>query len=151
LETSNSWLWSRVSARVVTGAAGGAVGWWLGSRMGYPTTISAALAAGSVLALSVVDTLKGYALLDWLRAPEIDAPPLPGLWGEVAHRVYRVLRLKDRDIEHERQRLNQFLSGIEASPNGVMLLDATEHITWISSVAADHFGLDPQRDLAQRG
>lgn len=150
METSNSWLLSRVSARVATGAAGGAVGWWLGSRMGYPTTISVALAAGSVLALSVVDTLKGYALLDWLRAPEIDAPPLPGLWGEVAHRVYRVLRLKDREIEHERLRLNQFLSGIEASPNGVMLLDATEHITWISSVAADHFGLDPQRDLAQR-
>jgi two-component system phosphate regulon sensor histidine kinase PhoR len=150
LETSNSWLLTRVSARVVTGAAGGAVGWWIGSRVGYPTTMSAALAAGAVLALSVVDTLKGYALLDWLRAPEIEPRPLPGLWGEVAHRVFRVLRLKDREVEHERQRLNQFLSGIEASPNGVMLLDATEHITWISSVAADHFGLDPQRDLAQR-
>jgi two-component system phosphate regulon sensor histidine kinase PhoR len=31
-----------------------------------------------------------------------------------------------------------------------MLLDAADHITWISTSAANHFGLDPQRDLQQR-
>lgn len=150
METSKSWLWSRVSVRVTTGVIGGVVGWWFGLRWGHPTMVALLGAAGSVLSLTVVDTLKGSSLLDWLRTPEADPPDLPGLWGEVAHRVHRVLRLRDRELAAERGRLEQFLSGIDASPNGVMLLDSSEHITWISAVAASHFGLDPARDLAQR-
>ena len=42
------------------------------------------------------------------------------------------------------------MSAIEASPNGVLLLDAEDQIVWCNSVAADHFGLDPQRDRRQR-
>jgi two-component system phosphate regulon sensor histidine kinase PhoR len=150
VESSTSLLWSRVSARVVTGGVAGGLGWWLGRRIGYPVMTGMTAAALGVLILSVIDTLKGYQLLDWLRTPEADPPLLPGLWGEVAHRIHRVLRSREQDILAERQRLAQFLSGIEASPNGVMLIDATEHITWISTAAASHFGLDPVRDLAQR-
>ena len=122
----------------------------MGNRWGYPASVSLIMGGGAVLSLSVADTLKGYQLLDWLRTPEADPPDLPGLWGEAAHRVHRVLRRKEAEIVHERERLDQFLSGIEASPNGVMLLDATDHITWISSAAASHFGLEPTRDIAQR-
>ena len=150
METSKSWLWSRVTARIATGLLGGGLGWWMGSRWGYPASVSLMMGGGAVLSLSVADTLKGYQLLDWLRAPDVEPPALPGLWGEAGQRVYRVLRRKDADIQSERERLDQFLSGIEASPNGLMLLDATEHITWISTVAASHFGLEPARDLAQR-
>ena len=67
-----------------------------------------------------------------------------------APREVRIFVSSPGDVMAERQRLAQFLSGIEASPNGVMLIDATEHITWISTAAASHFGLDPVRDLAQR-
>jgi two-component system phosphate regulon sensor histidine kinase PhoR len=102
------------------------------------------------LAVSVHDTLKGHAVLDWLRAPEATLPELPGLWGEVAHRIQRVLLQRDTLVAQERARLDQFLSAIEASPNGVMLLDRSDHITWVSAAAADHFGLNPQRDLQQR-
>ena len=150
MDTTNSWLWSRVSARLVTATAGGSFGWWLGAHWGYPASVGLVGAAAAVMSLSVVDTLKGHELLDWLRTPEVDPPKLPGLWGEVAHRIYRVLHQRDVLLADERRRLAQFLSGIQASPNGVILLDEHEHITWISTVAADHFGLDPVRDLQQR-
>lgn len=150
IDTSNSWLLSRVSTRVLTGALGASVGWWIGHHLGYPARMAIGGAALAVVGLSVLDTLKGYRLLDWLRNPEADPPALPGLWGEVSHRVHRVLRQRERETANERERLSQFLSGIDASPNGVMLLDASEHITWISRTAASHFGLDPVRDLAQR-
>lgn len=150
METSKSWLWSRVSARFVTGAGCGLLGWWIGMGWGHPTMTALLVATAGVMGLSVLDTLKGSSLLDWLRTPEMEPPVLPGLWGEVAHRVHRVLRARDRELASERGRLEQFLSGIDASPNGVMLLDASEHITWISAVAAAHFELDPSRDLAQR-
>lgn len=150
VERPYSWLWSRVSLRVVMAVSGGAVGYWLGQRVGHPALLALLGAAAAVLCLTVVDTLKGYQVLDWLRTPEANAPDMPGLWGEVAHRVQRVVRQRDQLIAEERRRLDQFLSGIQASPNGVILLDDTEHITWISTVAADHFGLDPTRDLYQR-
>jgi two-component system phosphate regulon sensor histidine kinase PhoR len=106
--------------------------------------------ATAVLGLSISDTLKGYRLLDWLRTPESAAPELGGLWGEVAHRVQRVIHVRNEQIAEEQGRLAQLLSAIEASPNGMLLLDASDHITWISAAAADHFGLNPQRDLLQR-
>ena len=150
MDSSNSWLLSRVGVRLLTASAGGLLGWWSGLRLGFPVTLGVAGAATAVMGLSVTDTLKGHHLLDWLRTPEAQPPKLPGLWGEVAHRVQRVVLIRDQQIADERARLDQFLSAIEASPNGVMLLNEAEHITWISSAAADHFGLHPQRDLLQR-
>ncbi|MDE2401667.1 MAG: phosphate regulon sensor histidine kinase PhoR [Burkholderiales bacterium] len=141
---------SRVSTRLATAMAGAGLGWWIGARIGHPAPAALLGAAVAVLSLSVLDTLKGHQLLDWLRTPEAEAPKLPGLWGEVAHRIQRVLRQRDLLLADERRRLDQLLSGIQASPNGVLLLNDSDHITWISKVAADHFGLDPNRDLMQR-
>lgn len=150
VDTSTSWLLSRVSTRLITALVGALVGWWIGKALGHPTVFALLSAALSVLGLSIFDTLKGYRLLDWLRTPESDAPEMPGLWGEVTHRVQRVLRQRDLLLAQEQRRLDHLLQGIQASPNGVILLNETDHITWISTVAADHFGLDPQRDLLQR-
>lgn len=150
MDSSNSWLISRVAVRLAVGMAGGLAGYWIGQHMGYPVAAGAAAASSAVLLLSVSDTLHGHALLDWLRNPESAGPKLPGIWGELSHRVERLLRARDADIAHERGELQQFLSAIEASPNGVMLLDETDHLTWISPAAADHFGLNRHRDLQQR-
>jgi two-component system, OmpR family, phosphate regulon sensor histidine kinase PhoR len=134
----------------MTGTLAGGLGWWVGLSLGYPVLTGLVAGTLAVLSVSVFDTLKGYRLMDWLRNPESEPPALRGLWGEVAHRVNRVLRARESETDQERMRLAQFLSAIEASPNGVMLIDQSEHITWISVVAASHFGLDPRRDLAQR-
>lgn len=150
MDSSNSWLLSRILVRVVAGVLGGGVGYWVGFHLGYPVAWGISCGAAAVLALSVSDTLKGHELLDWLRAPEQASPRLVGIWAEVAHRVQRLMRMNREAVEAERERLDQFLSAIEASPNGVLLLDATDHITWVSAAAADHFGLNRQRDLQQR-
>ena len=101
--------------------------------------------------IAVRDTLHGYRLIEWLRgSQEGQAPRDAGLWGELGYRIERSIRLRERAADNERDRLTQFLSAIEASPNGVMLLDAGDQIEWCNSLAADHFGLDPQRDRRQR-
>jgi len=100
---------------------------------------------------AVRDTLRGYRLIQWLRGSQEDvAPRDAGLWGELAYRVERSIRLRDQVAAQERDRLTQFLSAMEASPNGVMLLDSGDQIEWCNSLAADHFGLDPRRDRRQR-
>jgi two-component system, OmpR family, phosphate regulon sensor histidine kinase PhoR len=90
-------------------------------------------------------------LMDWLGGP-LDGPPPDdsGSYGELAYRVQRALRSREQETAAERERLAQFLSAIEASPNGVVLLDEADGIRWLNRTAAVHFGLDPQRDLGQR-
>jgi two-component system phosphate regulon sensor histidine kinase PhoR len=96
------------------------------------------------------DAYKGSRLRAWLRSDaQGSAPAEVGHWGEIAYLMDKVLRRREQSIQHEQQRLTQFLAAVEASPIGVMLLDAGHHITWCSRAAANHLGLDPKRDLAQ--
>lgn len=104
-----------------------------------------------VVLMLLVDAVRGNRLLNWLRGNQQDnAPRDTGLWGELGYRVERAMRDRDRAVTRGRLELEQFLSAIEASPNGVLMLDAHEHIIWCNGAAADHFALDPQRDLQQR-
>ncbi len=127
--------------------AGGLAGGLLGSAV-------AGGLAGGVLAVVLVvlfDAWRGSLLMRWLRgSQEGTAPRDTGFWGELAYRIERALRLRERDIVAEQVRLRQFISAIDASPNGVLMLDEHDQITWCNAVAADHFGLDPARDLRQR-
>lgn len=109
--------------------------------------------------LAIVITAGGLVLLeiwrirtvlDWLRSSSSPAPMTLGYWGDLVYRIGRVVEIGRQESERERERLREFLGAIEASPNGVLLLDAGERIVWLNAQAADHFGLHPQRDLRQR-
>jgi len=114
----------------------------------WPVAIGAV--AGAFVASSI-DIWRGARLMRWLRAPgEGAAPLLKGQWGEAGDRMERALRDSARRLAEEQQRMSRLLQAIEASPIGVMLIDAGEQIVWCSRVAADHMGLDPTRDLRQR-
>jgi len=113
-----------------------------------------AMVLGGLLAMGSLvlrDSLRGQGLMNWLRGPlQAPAPRDSGFWGELAYRTEKALRTRDLALRQEQEQLSQFLSAIEASPNGVMMLDGTDQIEWCNSVAAEHFGLDPQRDRRQR-
>ena len=143
------WLLPRIAAVSVATLAGGLVGSVI---PGHTVPLFGAL-LGFAFALGVIalrDTLRGYRLIAWLRGSQEGAAPRDaGLWGELAYRIERSIRLRELRAVQGQEKLTQFLSAIEASPNGVMLLDAGGQIEWCNSVAADHFGLDPQRDRRQ--
>jgi two-component system phosphate regulon sensor histidine kinase PhoR len=122
----------------------------VGHYTSFPVTLAVVGCAAALIIQSTVDTWRGQLLLEWLRAPDMTPPSISSIWGEIAYRVQRLLQLREHAVELERARLADFLSAIEVSPNGVMLLDAADHISWVSASAANHFGLDPQRDLQQR-
>lgn len=146
-----SWLLTRIVAALAALAAGSAIGWAIGVVLHAPGSGAAVGGAAGVALVALLDTLRGHRLMHWLRGTqEGDAPRDTGFWGELGYRVERGMRARERSAAEERQRIEQFLSAIEASPNGVLMLDADERITWCNSVAADHFGLDPVRDRAQR-
>lgn len=97
-----------------------------------------------------LDLIRGLSVLHWLQSEgTLDIPTRWGLWGHVTDRMRRLLRQRDRDNQASAQRLQQFLSAIQASPNGVLLLDAEDRIEWCNEMAAQHLGIQMSRDLAQ--
>jgi two-component system phosphate regulon sensor histidine kinase PhoR len=136
--------------------AGAALGWIVGNLVGagaWGELVGAVLGVGLV---AVVDAMRAERLLQWLRITQTQsnaqAQPAPrdaGFWGEMAYRVEKAQRRREQETAAERDRLRQFLEAIEASPNGVLLLNADGRIEWCNARAADHFGLDPARDQRQ--
>ena len=127
-------------------SAGGLLGWWLGQDRGA----QAGLVAGA-LAWLVADSVRAAAFLKWLRRGDgVATPSVRGLWGEAAERAQRALRLREAQAQDAQRRLQEFLAAIQASPNGVVLLDAQGRIEWCNQTAADQFGFDLQRDLMQQ-
>lgn len=94
--------------------------------------------------------MRASRVLTWLRNGDLSAAPqLAGVWGEATDRTRRLLRQHIQNIQASEKRLEDFLSAIQASPNGVLLLDAKGQIEWCNLTAANHFGLDAQSDVEQ--
>jgi two-component system phosphate regulon sensor histidine kinase PhoR len=113
--------------------------------------LAAALAALSfVLAWVALQLHRAHRLERWLRDP--DSQPLQalgGLWGDISDRLRRLLIQRERQVQEHRERLQYFLRALQASPNGVTLLDAQGRIEWCNATASAHLGFDLQRDHLQ--
>ena len=125
--------------------AGGGLGWWQGGPWGV--ALGAAIAAW---AWFIWDLLRGARVLRWLRTGDLsNAPVMRGMWGEAADRARRLLRLQAQEVQGSQNRLQEILAALQATPNGVVLLDAQGHIEWCNQMAASQFGFDAQRDVMQ--
>ena len=133
----------------------------LGASLGWALAGKDGVAAGLALAAFawlLLDTWRLSRFLTWLRAeqnaevpgvPAGQSPALGGVWGEIVDRSRRLLKNRDRQYQDSQARLNEFLSALQASPNGVVLLDSDARIEWCNQTAAQHFGFDSKRDVMQ--
>jgi two-component system phosphate regulon sensor histidine kinase PhoR len=132
---------------------GAALGYFWGGAKNA-VTAWASLLSGALLAGMlwwVLDALRGFRVVSWLRQGDLSsAPETVGLWGEVVDRTRRLLSDRDRALVVSDQRLQDFLLAIQASPNGVMLLDDQSQIEWCNQTAAKQLGINVERDLMQR-
>ena len=72
-----------------------------------------------------------------------------GVWGEIAERARKLLRVREQQTQQAEERLKEFLAAIQASPNGVILIDDQGRIEWCNQTAALHLDIDAERDLQQ--
>lgn len=127
----------------------GLLGWWLDAYWpgGHAVPIGLVLAA-SIWVL--FDSARAGKFLNWLRlGGGAEGGSVSGVWGDITTRVRRALRERERQTLECQARLHDFLSALQVSPNGVMLLDGEARIEWCNQTSAAHFGLDLQRDLMQ--
>ena len=73
-----------------------------------------------------------------------------GIWREIFYlfqKNTKKWRGKVADVERQQDR---FIQAIQASPNGILMLDELDQIEWCNRVSERHFGLDSKRDLRQK-
>jgi two-component system, OmpR family, phosphate regulon sensor histidine kinase PhoR len=149
-----SWLIPRFGLVLVAALVGALAGAQTAAATAEQSALGAALAAAAAAgAILIVDGIRLSRFSRWLRrggpSGTARAPGASGLWGDLAYRVQRGFHQRDLATEQARAQLAQLMNAIEASPNGVLLLDPQDQIEWCSAVAADHLGLDPVRDVGQ--
>ena len=124
---------------------GAALGWWHTGAWG---SIAGALIATWVWFLR--DAWRATQVTRWLETGALtDGPVLHGGWGELADRTRRLLRKQERLAQESQDRLQEILAALQATPSGVVLLDAQGRIEWCNQMAASHFGIDAERDVLQ--
>lgn len=101
-----------------------------------------------------LDALYGSRLVVWLRNEAAgqahpDANFGGGIWKELAERIRKQIRAKNNALKESETRLQDFLEALQASPNGVVLLDEEGRMEWFNQTAATHFGFEVHRDEMQ--
>jgi two-component system phosphate regulon sensor histidine kinase PhoR len=100
--------------------------------------------------LYAVDVWRGKKFRRWLNSDDLNQDAdLPGIWGDASDRIRRLLKTKESLRLASEDSLRQFLAAIQASPNGVLLLDQESRIQWCNQTAAKQLGIDPHLDSQQ--
>ncbi len=86
----------------------------------------------------------------WLRSPSEDTEGVTSQpWREVSERILRLRRDHKQQIQASDDRIHHFFEAIQASPNGVVLLDEQGRIEWCNLMGAEHWSIDLHRDHQQ--
>ena len=129
----------RIAALALAAALAGAV---------FGASAAAWIACGLLLAMLFSHTAQLARLQRWLKAPEKrDIPDAWGAWGNVFVDLYRMLRRERKARARIEADLEVFSQAAEASPDGLVFLDAEDHIVWCNRVAEQHLGLRGERDI----
>ena len=126
---------------------------WLLALWLAPQVASGAALVGAILGSYLWllrDLRQETTLLVWLRKGDLQIDvKLAGVWRQIYERVRKHLRERERAAKDSDDRLKDFLDALQASPNGVVLLDANGAIEWFNQTASVHYGFEPGRDLMQ--
>ena len=114
--------------------------------------LPAALVFGFGMLLRLYIHLRNLvALQKWLTNPDVmTLPDGSGLWEETFSRLNKMMRTRRKEREQYATALQQMEQATSALPEGVVILDKSDHIEWCNPLAEKHFGLDGARDHGQQ-
>ena len=88
--------------------------------------------------------------LKWLDAGLDDPPPDAfGLWAEVLSRLYQQRRETREAAREAATHVEEYERSVQALPDGIVILDANQHIRWSNAAAQRLIGLQDPEDRGQ--
>jgi len=110
--------------------------------------LTAAVTLGLLLAYQLWHSSKLSSLL--LSQNYVQSPKAFGTWEEIYYRLNKLVRSwRDQVLEIEQQH-SRFIQAVQATPNGVVMLNEDDQIEWCNGIAEQHFGINAKRDAMQR-
>ncbi|BAN23677.1 phosphate regulon sensor histidine kinase PhoR [Caballeronia insecticola] len=138
-------IWTRaIVSLALLAALGVAIGAFAGVR------VALAFAVLMLVVQAFFVTYHTQRLWRLLDAPVYgEVPSALGIWGEIYYRLHKLAKRWHAQVRQVEQQHARFIQAIQASPNGVAMLDDHDQIEWCNAIAEKHFGLDAKRDLRQ--
>lgn len=122
----------------------------LAAVLGYAVAEVEGMLAGLVAVLSLQLAVQLYftaRLSAWLAYPKNNKiPAARGVWGNVFERLLAQNKSRKKRKQKLAQSLQRFNRAAEAMPNGVVILDQEDRISWMNTLAVQHLNLNMQRD-----
>ncbi len=110
-------------------------------------TVALAVLAAGASAIVLWHLAQLDALTRWASgALEEPVPEGRGTWALAYAALYRRVRLRSARQRDLRLALDRFVSGAEALPEGVVVLDAANRVQWSNPRAQTHLGVELQHD-----
>jgi len=72
-----------------------------------------------------------------------------GIWQDIFSNLERKAKDWRQEILRSELEYKRFIQAVQASPNGLVMLDEEDQIEWCNNVCKEHFRLDPLRDARQ--
>jgi two-component system phosphate regulon sensor histidine kinase PhoR len=138
-------IWARsIVSLALLAAVCAALAFVAGVKAGLALAVLALIAQGL---FATYHTERLWRLLD---APVYgEVPSAPGVWGEIYYRLHKLAKRWHAQVRQVEQQHSRFIQAIQASPNGVVMLDDHDQIEWCNAIAEVHFGIEAKRDLRQ--
>ena len=125
------------------------ISWLAGELFGLNKgLLTAAVSLGLLLTYQLWHSSKLSSLL--LSQNYVETPKAFGTWEEIYYRLNKLVRSwRDQVLEIEQQH-SRFIQAVQATPNGVVMLNEDDQIEWCNGIAEQHFGVNAKRDAMQR-
>ena len=136
-------VWRRGLLAPLAVAATALLAWPLAGEVAALSLLGAGLFAVVIWHLRELDALTRWAG----GALEEPVPEGRGTWALAYTALYRRVGLRSARQRDLRLALDRFVSGAEALPEGVVVLDATHRIRWANPRAQVHLGVDRRQDM----
>ncbi len=88
-------------------------------------------------------------LLRWLDSKESDPPQSFGVWSDIFESTHRLQKRNRKQHEQNQSIIRDFRSMTDAFPDGTLVLDENDCITWFNESARRLLGLRSPEDIGQ--
>lgn len=72
-----------------------------------------------------------------------------GIWQDIYWQLEKKSKIWRQEVLQSEIQYDKFIQAIQASPNGLIMLDEADQIEWCNKICKDHFRLDPSKDAGQ--
>lgn len=73
-----------------------------------------------------------------------------GNWREIYYLLQKYSKNWRLKLQEAQSQQEKFIQAIQASPNGILMLDEGDHIEWCNENSERHFGINSKRDAMQK-